>query len=239
MKVVILCGGMGTRLRGAAGRLPKPLVLVGRHPILWHVMRGYAAFGFKEFILCLGFGGSHIRDYFQRERDGVPPDWRIEFADTGLYTNTGGRIKRIEPRIQGDTFFATYADGVANIDPRRLLEFHRRHSRIGTITTVNPASPFGELTLGPRGIVTGFVEKPLLQRWINGGFFVFSRPFFRYLQANSILERDPLASLARDRQLVAFKHTGFWCCMDTYKDTLTLNDLCREGPPPWTRWAER
>ncbi len=238
MKGVILCGGLGTRLRGEAGSFPKPLVEIGGQPILWHVMQGYAHFGFKEFILCLGFGGEAIREYFQSKKAGIPSDWVIDCVETGLHTNTGGRIKQIQPKIKEASFFATYADGVANVDLHKLLEYHKAHGRIGTMTVVNPPSQFGEVVMNPEDLVTEFVEKPKLNRWINGGFFVFDQRFFHNLHEDSVLEKEPLESLVRDRQLCSFKHTGFWCCMDTYKDTLLLNELCRNGTPPWAVWGK-
>lgn len=233
MKVVILCGGLGTRLRESRASLPKPLVEIGGKPILHHVMEGYARCGFREFILCLGFGGGPIREYIRGRVHRLHPDWAVDCVETGLHTNTGGRIKRLETRIRGETFFATYADGVADLNIQELLDFHRGHGRVGTLTVVNPVSQFGEVVLNREGIIAKFVEKPKLNRWINGGFFVFNRGFFRYLQENSILEKEPLESLARDRQLRGFRHAGFWCCMDTYKDTLTLNKLCERENPPW------
>lgn len=238
MKVVVLCGGKGTRLSAWGDTMPKPLVEIGGKAILWHVMRGYAHDGFREFILCLGYGAEAIKKYFRSMADDVSAHWAIEFVDTGLETNTGGRIKRIEHMIRDPHFFVTYADGVADINMLRLLEFHRGHGKIGTITTVNPPSQFGEVVIGEDGLVETFVEKPPLNRWINGGFFLFDREFFRYLREDSVLEREPLESLSRDRQLHSFMHTGFWCCMDTYKDTLTLNELCKNGPPPWAAWAK-
>lgn len=238
MKVVILCGGKGTRLSTKGEVVAKPLVEVGGVPILWHVMKGYAHYGFREFILCLGYGGEAIKEHFQRRGTTVPADWAVECVDTGLDTNTGGRIKRIEHMIQDQAFFATYADGVADINMLKLLEFHRGHGRIGTMTAVNPTSQFGEIVVDGAGLVTQFAEKPPLNRWINGGFFVFDREFFRYLNADSVLEREPLESLVRARQLSSFMHTGFWCCMDTYKDTIRLNELCKNGAPPWGVWAQ-
>ena len=237
MKVVILCGGKGTRLSTKGEVVAKPLVEIGGVPILCHVMKCYAHYGFREFILCLGYGGQSIKEYFQNGAGEVSADWAIDWVDTGLETNTGGRIKRIENIVQERTFFVTYADGVADINILRLLEFHRGHGSIGTMTTVNPTSQFGEVVMDAVGLVTEFVEKPPLARWINGGFFVFDREVFRYLREDSVLEREPLESLVHDRQLYSFRHAGFWCCMDTYKDTLTLNELCRNGTPPWTRWA--
>ena len=238
MKVVILCGGKGTRLSTKGEVVEKPLVEIGGMPILWHVIKGYAHYGFREFILCLGYGGEAIRAYVESRVADVSADWAIDCVDTGLDTNTGGRIKRIEQMIQGQTFFVTYADGVADINILRLLEFHRGHGRIGTMTIVNPISQFGEVMMDGAGLVKVFIEKPPLNRWINGGFFVFDRGFFRYLRDDSVLEREPLESLVRDRQLYSFRHTGFWCCMDTYKDTIALNELCRNGAPPWGVWAK-
>jgi len=238
MKVVILCGGKGTRLSTKGEVVAKPLVEIGGMPILWHVIKGYAHYGFREFILCLGYGGEAIRAYVESRVADVSADWAIDCVDTGLDTNTGGRIKRIERMIRDHTFFVTYADGVADINILRLLEFHRGHGRIGTMTTVNPISQFGEVMMDGAGLVKEFVEKPPLHRWINGGFFVFDRGFFRYLRDDSVLEREPLESLVRDQQLYSFRHTGFWCCMDTYKDTIALNELCRNGAPPWGVWAK-
>lgn len=215
--------------------MPKPLVEIGGRPILWHVMRIYADQGFKEFILCLGFGGPSIEARLREGPPDFPPDWRIEFLDTGLETQTGGRIKRMEPLVREEAFFVTYADGVADINLKDLLAFHLRHGRIGTMTVVNPASPFGEVVMGQDGRVTRFSEKPKLNRWINGGFFVFSRSFFKYLGEDDVLERGPLESLAHEGQLYGFRHDAFWCCMDTYKDALTLNELCREGSSPWLK----
>lgn len=231
---MILCGGFGTRLRESTGLLPKPLVEIGGKPILRHVLEGYARHGFTEFILCLGFGADAIRNYFQNRQAEIPSSWALRCEDTGPDTPTGGRIKRIEPLIREELFLATYADGVSNVHIPRLIEFHRRHGRAATLTAVNPASPFGEVGIDPGGRVTHFVEKPQLDRWINGGFFVFNRSVFRYLKEDSALEREPLESLARDQELYAYRHTGFWCCMDTYKDTVTLSELCARGRPPWT-----
>lgn len=238
MKVVILCGGKGTRLGGNGAGLPKPLVPIGGMPILWHVMKGYSYYGFREFVLCLGYGSEPIRECVRAGPLGASTDWVIDCVDTGLETQTGGRLKAVEHLADRSTMLVTYADGVADLDIRRVLEFHRSHGRIGTVTSVNPTSPFGELAIDDDGLVTDFLEKPRLKRWINGGFFVFEPEFFGYLRADSVLEHEPLQSLVRDRQLAGFKHTGFWCCMDTYKDTLLLNELWSQQRPPWAVWAE-
>jgi len=231
MQVVILCGGQGTRLREQTESIPKPLVEIGGRPIVWHVMKLYACFGVQDFILCLGYKGDMIKEYFKNAKD-----WNIIFADTGLETNTGGRIKLVEDMIDGDTFMATYADGVADIDIRASIDFHKRHNRIGTMTVVNPLSQFGEVVITDTGMITDFREKPKLSNWINGGFFVFDKKFFSYLEEDSVLEKEPLTRLAKDGNLYAFKHEGFWKCMDTFKDMLTLNEYWADAKPPWKLW---
>lgn len=228
MKVVILCGGKGNRLRERTEYLPKPLIEIGGKPVLWHVMKIYASQGFNDFVLCLGYRGDKIKEYFRR-----CSRWNIVFAETGEDTNTGGRIKSIEKHIDSNNFFITYADGLANIDINKLLDFHYSHGKIASITVVNPRAGFGILKLNNENLVTEFEEKPLLNQWINGGFFVFNQSFFKYLTKDSILERQPLECLAKERQLVAYKHTGFWRCMDTYKDNLELNQLWQAGQAGW------
>jgi len=257
MQVVILCGGKGTRLQEKTQYIPKVLVEVGGQPILWHIMKGYASFSYTGFVLCLGYLGDKIRDYF-RNHGTVLPDqrfapslaetiryqtargqtWQITGVDTGLETNTGGRIRRVAPFIEGDTFFATYGDGVADLDLPALLDFHHSHGRIATLTAVNPISQFGIVELDGRGVITAFREKPRLKEWVNGGFFVFNRAIFDYLQDNSVLERAPFERLARERQIMAYQHRGFWACMDTYKDTLLLDSLWRSGQAPWKTWKD-
>lgn len=231
--VVVLCGGQGTRLGGAAAaELPKALIPIGGQPILWHILRLYASQGFDRFILCLGHRGEEIRRQLRPE-----PDWEIEFAETGETTPTGGRLAAIASRITTPDLFATYGDGLADIDLRRLLAFHREHQRHGTLTAVQPRLPFGLLQLGAGNAVTGFHEKPYSPDWINGGFFVFRREFLGTLRPDQMLEAAPLARLARQDQLRAYLHRGFWACLDTYKDRLELDQLARAGPPPWQRAA--
>lgn len=237
MKTVILCGGQGTRLKEKTDSIPKPLVEVGGKPILWHIMKIYSAFGFNDFVLCLGYKGKMIKDYFTQELK-VPKNWRIDFADTGEATQTGGRVKKIEPLITDQTFMLTYGDGVSDLDIRNLTDFHQKHGRIGTVTTVNPPSQFGLLSFNALGKVEKFQEKPQTERWINGGFFVFEKEFFRYLNEGSILEKEPLEKLCADGGLYAYKHESFWKCMDTYKDTLALNELWSGGQAPWKLWDE-
>jgi glucose-1-phosphate cytidylyltransferase len=258
VKVIILCGGKGTRLKEHTESIPKPLIDIGGRPILWHIMKIYAAHGFDDFILCLGHRGQAVKEYFMeylswRHHDfcldlsAEEPqvrlvnhdreNWRITFADTGEDTNTGGRIKRVAPLLADeDSFMVTYGDGVADIDIKKLVEFHQGHGRIGTITVVNPPSQFGVLDLAPDGRVSRFREKPILNQWINGGFFVFRRDFLDRLRGDDVLERAPLERLAGDGQLVAFRHTTYWACMDTYKDTVQLNEQWTEGKAPWKVW---
>lgn len=236
MKVVILCGGQGTRLKEKTDSIPKPLVEVGAKPILWHIMKIYGAAGFNEFVLCLGYKGSMIKDYFTEEMK-HHPEWRIDFADTGEATQTGGRVKKIQPLIKDSRFMVTYGDGVSDLDLRGLLKFHEKHGKAGTVTTVNPPSQFGLLSFDGTGQVKQFQEKPQGNQWINGGFFIFEKEFFNYLEDNSVLEKEPLERLSKDGKLYAYKHEGFWKCMDTYKDTLALNELWASGKAPWKTWT--
>ncbi len=230
MKTVILCGGKGTRMKEFTNSIPKPMVCVGDKPILWHIMKLYSHFGFDEFILCLGYKGERIKEYFEES------DWDIIFADTGEDTNTGGRIKKIEKYITEDTFFATYGDGLANIDIRKLLDFHLKHGKIATLTAVQPYSQFGILEMNGSGIIMNFKEKPRLNNWINGGFFVFNRKVFRYLDENDVLEKKPFELLAAEKQLMAYKHKDFWECMDTYKDNVELNEMWSNNKAKWAVW---
>jgi glucose-1-phosphate cytidylyltransferase len=232
---VILCGGRGTRLREYTEVVPKVLVEVGGQPIVWHVMKGYASSGYTDFVLALGYLGDRIKERLLSEVDPEVATWRIDYAETGEDTGTGGRIFAVRDHVEGEVFFVTYGDGVADIDVRELLAFHRAHGRVATVSVVRPRLQFGLVELdGER--VAGFAEKPLLDSWINGGFFVFDRRIFDYLDAHSTLEREPLARLVDDDQLRAFRHEGFWACMDTYKDTLNLNVAWESGEAPWRTW---
>ncbi|MBI4972701.1 MAG: NTP transferase domain-containing protein [Candidatus Omnitrophica bacterium] len=232
MKIVILCGGKGLRM-GSESEIPKPMALVGDKPILWHVMKQYAHFGFNDFVLCLGFKGSVIKKYFEENNHA---NWNITFVDTGLDTNTGGRIKKIQDYVQDENFMATYSDGVADINLKALNIFHLKHGLTATITAVKPFSQFGEMLLDQNDVVTEFKEKPRLQHWINGGFFVFKQSFFDYLNEDCVLEKEPFEHLARERQIVAFQLDGFWKCMDTYKDRMVLNELWKSGKAEWKKW---
>lgn len=231
LPTAVLCGGQGTRLGAAtAANLPKALIPIGGRPILWHILRLYAEQGWRHFILCLGYRGEDIRRQLRPE-----PEWRVEYVDTGETTPTGGRLAAIADRIRTPDFFATYGDGLADLDFATLLAFHRGHQRRGTLTAVQPRLPFGLLQLGDDQAVTGFHEKPYSPDWINGGFFVFRREFLDTLRAEHALEGAPLERLAQQDQLRAFQHRGFWACLDTYKDRLELDALCTPGPPPWQR----
>ena len=234
IKVVILCGGMGLRFKGYIDGTPKPLIHVGERPILWHIMKYYAYYGFNNFILCLGHMGNEIRNYFS---SGMP--WNIVFADTGLNTNTGGRIKRIEKYIKEKMLLVTYGDGLSDMDLNKLIEFHQKKKRIATITCVKPHSPFGMVNIENDGIVSSFDEKPVLNQWINGGFFVFDRKIFKYLNDNEVLEKEAFERLVDKKELAAYRFMGFWRCMDTYKDHLILNELWDHGNPLWAKWLKK
>jgi glucose-1-phosphate cytidylyltransferase len=258
MNVVILCGGLGTRMRDETEFRPKPMVEIAGRPILWHIMKIYAHFGHDAFVLSLGYKGEVIRQYFMNydawTRDvtvrlgpdprvsfhgPTPETWTVTLADTGASAMTGARVKRIERYIDGDTFMLTYGDGVANIDIPRLLAFHRAHGRIATVTGVRPPSRFGELvTDGAR--VVEFSEKPSISQggYVNGGFFVFNRAVFDYFSDDDgcVLEREPLERLAKDHQLEMYRHDGYWQCMDTPRDLQHLHEAWQLGAP-WKVWA--
>jgi glucose-1-phosphate cytidylyltransferase len=234
MKTVILCGGRGTRLAEHGATVPKALIEIGGRPVLWHLLKIYAHYGLSDFILCLGYLGDLIERYFLEEQW---PGWRITFADTGLDTNTGGRIKRVEKHLEADeTFCVTYGDGLARIDLQELMRFHHHHGKTATLTTIQPRSNFGLITLDDDGAVREFEEKPVMKDWVNGGFFVFNRRIFDCLDHNSVLEREPLVGLAHAGELMAYRHTGFWKCMDTYKDNLEFNQLWDSGQAAWKVW---
>jgi glucose-1-phosphate cytidylyltransferase len=233
--VAILCGGRGTRLQERTEAIPKPLVEIGEKPIVWHVVRLYACRGFRRFLLLTGYRGDAIQDFAAAEA--WPEGVEVECVDTGLETPTGGRIHRARDQLGDATFCATYADGVADADLAELVRFHRREGAIATMTVVRPRLPFGITDLDGGGLVRGFHEKPRSEHWINGGFFCFEPAVFDYLTGSSVLEREPLEGLAADGQLRAYRHTGFWECMDTYKDAVQLNDLWAGARPPWKVWA--
>jgi glucose-1-phosphate cytidylyltransferase len=258
MKTVILCGGMGTRLSEETVVRPKPMVEIGPHPILWHIMKGYAHHGFGEFVLALGYKGDYIKRYFlhyhlwnsdfcidlstgrTEVRKAAPYDWRVHLIDTGERTMTGGRLRRLRDFLGNEPeFLLTYGDGVANVDVKKLVEFHRSHGKIATVTAVRPTARFGGLELDGDRVVS-FVEKPQLSEgWINGGFFVFKREVFDYIDDDAtILEREPMEALTRDGQLMTFRHDGFWQCMDTVREKALLEQLWATGEAPWRVWNE-
>jgi glucose-1-phosphate cytidylyltransferase len=231
--VVILCGGRGTRLRERTESVPKALVEIGGRPILWHVIQIYAAQGFERFLLATGYMGEAVAEFAATER--WPEGVAVECVDTGLDTPTGGRIAQLGEQLGNERFCVTYADGVADVDLGAQLDFHRAHGSLATMTVVQPHLQWGVAEIdGDR--VAGFVEKPRSEHWINGGFFCFEPGALAYVGTESVLEREPLEALARADQLRAYRHEGFWDCMDTYKDAVTLNDLWASGEAPWRVW---
>lgn len=256
MRIVILAGGFGTRLGEETVSKPKPMVEVGGRPILWHILKTYAHYGFGEFVVALGYKGEVIKRYFREyhalsanmtvnlrtgavdTHAGETEDWTVHLVDTGQDVMTGGRVKRLEKHLGGEAFMLTYGDGVANVDVKKLLAFHKAHGKIATVTAVRPPARFGGLVFdGDR--VAEFTEKPQIgEGWINGGYMVFEPAIFRYLEGDaSVLEADALEALARDGQLMAYKHGDFWQCMDTVRDLNVLETLWKSGAPPWRVWG--
>lgn len=257
MKVVILAGGLGSRLSEETDVKPKPMVEIGERPILWHIMKIYTCFGFNEFFIALGYKGELIKRYFfdlsalggsmsiglrsgqiRRYRE-EPEDWHVNLIDTGQETQTGGRLKRLEPYLRGEAFMLTYGDGVSSVDLRCLLDFHRTRGRLATVTAVRPPARFGGLVLED-GLAVDFTEKPQAgEGWINGGFFVFEPGIFDYIDGDhTVLEADTLTKVAAERQLAAYRHEGFWQCMDTLREKRLLDSLWRSDDPPWKRWED-
>ncbi len=259
--VVILCGGMGTRLREASGdKVPKPLVDIGGRPILWHIMKMYQAHGFRKFVLCLGYKGDQIKRYFLDYRehlsdftlthDGTDPrfhssgsveNWEITFVETGLQSGTGARVKRVAEHLTGDHFMLTYGDGIGDVDLTAIVRTHLGQGRMGTVTGVHPASRYGEMHVNDSSVVE-FNEKPTLATgWVSGGFFMFDRGFIeKYLDDDSslLLEHSPLQQIARDSLLSLYRHEGFWMGMDTYRDWTELNKLWDNGQAAWKVWND-
>jgi len=233
--VVILCGGRGTRLQERTQSIPKPLVEIGGEPIVWHVINIYATQGFRRFLLCTGYRGELIEGFVAART--WPAGVEVRCFDTGADTPTGGRIKQAGGLLGERPFCATYADGVADIDLHELIDVHREHGDLATMTVVRPRLQFGIAELNGDGRVRGFREKPRTEQWVNGGFFCFEHGALGYIGEDSILEREPLERLAADGQLHAFRHDGFWDCMDTYKDAVLLNDLWAAGGAPWKLWT--
>lgn len=257
VKTMILCGGQGTRLREETEFRPKPLVEIGGRPILWHIMQMYTAFGFSDFVLCLGYRGQMIKDYFLRyhamnhdftlrpggEQSPIFHDadeecpFTVTLAETGLATMTGGRIRRAAKYIDDDTFMLTYGDGVADIDIAKLEAYHRSHGKLATITVTRPLSRFGMVELADNSRVDRFVEKPQIDTWASAGFFVFNRKLLDYLDSDEcILEQGPLEKLSQQGDLMAYQHDGFFFAMDTYREYVQLNQLWDSGQAPWKVW---
>jgi glucose-1-phosphate cytidylyltransferase len=256
MKVVILAGGLGTRLAEETEIKPKPMVEIGGQPILWHIMKHYAHFGFKEFCIALGYRGEIIKRFFmdyhglsgnisivlnsgQVDMHGREcEDWVVHLQNTGQETKTGGRLKRLEEYLKDGTFMMTYGDGVCDVSLTQLLEFHRKHGRIATITAVRPPARFGGLVFDQENMVVDFIEKPQTgEGWINGGFMVCEPAIFNYLKDDDTsLEADALELLSSERQLAAYQHDGFWQCMDNLRDKRLLEDLWQDGRAPWRLW---
>jgi glucose-1-phosphate cytidylyltransferase len=236
-KVVILCGGRGTRLQEHRRSIPKPLVEIGGRPILWHVIQIYLVHGFQRFVLLTGYKSELIERFARSEP--WPAGTQVRCVHTGVETPTGGRLRKAAAAIDGEPFCATYADGVADIDLMALLATHAAHGAKATMTVVRPELQFGVAELNGDGVVRGFTEKPRSEHWINGGFFCFEPSVLRLIGEDDMLEREPLERLASAGELRAFCHEGFWACMDTYKDAVLLNDLWGSGNAPWKLWTER
>lgn len=258
MKVVILAGGFGTRISEESHLKPKPMIEIGEYPILWHIMKIYSSYGFREFIICLGYKGYKIKDYFLNyylyksditvdfnnknkqfihHHDAEP--WKITLVETGLETLTGGRVKRIQKYIGNEPFMLTYGDGVSNIDIRKLVQFHKDHGKLATLTATQPTGRFGALNLTSNQLVESFKEKLKGDGgWINGGFFVFQPEIFEYIEGDqTILEQEPLEKLAMKGQLMAYKHSDFWHPMDTLRDKNYLEELWTSNTAPWKVWT--
>lgn len=259
MKTVLLCGGMGTRIRDVSSDLPKPMIPIGSAPVLWHIMRTYSTYGFKEFVLCLGYQSQVIKQFFvnyplnthdvtmklgrgieisfEDQERGEEEGWCVTLAETGLNTMTGGRVRRIKRYVKGETFMLTYGDGVGDIDISALVKFHNSHGKLLTVTGVHPPGRFGELSISDGTRVTGFNEKPQISGGlISGGFFVCSPEIFKYLDGGDdrlVLEKEPMSRIAADGQMQVFEHAGFWHPMDTYRDYIYLNELWESGKAPW------
>lgn len=255
MKVIILAGGLGTRLSEETSIIPKPMVKIGNYPIIWHIMKIYATQGYNEFVICLGYKGQNIKEYFYNLSHNSSDftvdmssnkiilnktssiNWKVTLVDTGQNTMTGGRMKRVEKYINDDEFMMTYGDGVSDINLNRLIKFHKSHKGKATVTAVKPPPRFGTLNLEKGGRVKTFKEKPP-HPWINGGFFLLSKYVFDYIDNDFVpFEGEPMRRLAREGELFAYRHNGFWRCMDTLSDKKALEDIWRNNPP-WRIWND-
>lgn len=256
MKSVLLAGGLGTRMREETEFRPKPMVTIGGKPILWHIMRTYSHHHVNEFVVLTGYKGDVIREYFhdfaalnmdftvtlgenpifKKHGSMVEEGWQVSVVDTGESTMTGGRIFRARDFIGKETFLCTYGDGVSDIDITQLIKFHKSHGKIATMTSVRPNSRFGVVDMTPDGLVEGFREKPQTESWVNAGYFVFEPEIFDYLDPDCVLEQEPLTTLANKSQLMAYRHEGFWQPMDTYRESIILNQMWNESKAPWKKW---
>lgn len=256
MKCVILAGGLGTRLREETEFKPKPMVEIGGIPIIWHIMKNLSKFGINDFVICLGYKGHLIKDYFLnfenwnndirvklgkfREVEVLSQSsyhpWNISLVDTGLESNTALRLKKIKRFIGNERFLVTYGDGLSDINISDLIEFHESHQKLATLTAVQPISRFGLITLNEKNKICEFKEKQKIEAWVNGGFFIFEPKVFDYFNDDEPLEQGPLNKMVKDEQIFAFKHGGFWQPMDTYRESLLLNDIWRKGEAPWKNW---
>lgn len=257
MKVVILAGGYGTRISEESHLKPKPMIEIGERPILWHIMKMYSSYGFNDFVICLGYKGYCIKEYFahyflhesdvtfdfrnSNERiihQHTAEPWSVTLVNTGIDTMTGGRVKRVKEYLNGETFMLTYGDGVSDVPIDKLIEYHKSHGLLATVTSTQPSGRFGALDLGDGDRVRGFQEKPKGDgSWINAGFFVMEPQVLDLIEGDAtVLEKEPLESLAKNDQLVAFKHSGFWQPMDTLRDKNYLEELWKSGNAPWKQW---
>ena len=256
MKAVLLAGGLGTRMREETEFRPKPMVTIGGRPILWHIMRTYAIHNVNKYVVLTGYKGDSIREYFHdfaarnmdftvvlgenptMKKHGamVEEGWEVTVLDTGQDTMTGGRIFRARDHIGKDTFMCTYGDGVSDVNITDLLDFHKSHGKIATMTSVKPVSRFGVIDISEENQVERFHEKPQTESWVNAGYFVFNSEIFDYLEPNSILEQEPLDRLSAENELMAFKHEGFWQPMDTFRESTMLNEMWNQGKAPWKKW---
>lgn len=257
MKVVILAGGFGTRISEESHLRPKPMIEIGGRPILWHIMKIYSHYGFNDFVICLGYKGYFIKEYFahyflhesdvtfdftKKEQmivhNNSAESWRVTLVNTGIETMTGGRVKLVKPYIGDEPFMLTYGDGVSDVDIAKLMEFHKAHGKLATVTSAQPDGRFGALDLSQQNLVLGFQEKPKGDgSWINVGFFVMEPKVFDYIHGDgTVLEKETLETLAKERELVAYKHSGFFHPMDTQRDKLKLEQFWESGKAPWKIW---
>ena len=257
MKAIILCGGLGTRMREETEYRPKPMVDIGGRPILWHILKYYASFDVRDFVLCLGYKGQMIKDYFLNyeamnadftmslgrlsaisyHAPHEEQDFRVTLSDTGASTMTGGRVARVRKYVGNERFLVTYGDGLTDLDLAAALRFHESHGRLATVASVRPTSRFGVMDVGAEGRVDAFAEKPSLEGWVNAGYFIFEPEVFDYLNTDEscILEREPLERLAAEGELMAYRHEGFFFAMDTYREYLQLNEMWDQNRAPWAK----